>query len=45
MDYADQRRFAGTDARLVEDVLAEYGKLTQSHLQTYLPKAEPRSME
>jgi geranylgeranyl diphosphate synthase type II len=42
-DYTGQPRFAGTDARLVEDVLAEYGELTQSCLQQYLPVDEPRS--
>jgi geranylgeranyl diphosphate synthase, type II len=36
-------RFAGTDARLVEAVLAEYGKLTQAALERYLPDDEPRS--
>ena len=43
MEDADRRRFAGTDTPLVEDVLAEYGELTQAHLQHYLPAEEPRS--
>jgi geranylgeranyl diphosphate synthase type II len=43
MDDVDQCCFVGTDARLVEDVLTEYGTLTQSHLQAYLPTDEPRS--
>jgi geranylgeranyl diphosphate synthase, type II len=43
MDDAGQQCFAGTDARLVEELLAEYGELTRSHLEAYLPKNEPRS--
>ena len=41
--YADERRFAGTDEKLVQAVLAEYGELTRRHLQPYLPEDEPRS--
>ena len=43
MGYADEQRFAGTDDNLVQAVLAEYGQLTRSHLQEYLPQDEPRS--
>jgi geranylgeranyl diphosphate synthase, type II len=43
VDDADQRRFLGTDTRLVEELLAEYGALTRSHLQEYMPRDEPRS--
>jgi geranylgeranyl diphosphate synthase type II len=39
----DEHRFSGTDNRLVETVLAEYGALTRTHLQQYLPQDEPRS--
>ena len=42
MDGVDERGFAGTDARLVEEMLAEYGALTQTRLQEYLPRDEPR---
>ena len=43
MGYADERHFAGTDQKLVEAMLAEYGTLTQQRLQAYLPQEEPRS--
>jgi geranylgeranyl diphosphate synthase type II len=36
-------RFTGTDAGLVEAVLGEYGELTRTALQRYLPDDEPRS--
>ena len=42
MGYADERRFAGTDGKLVQAVLTEYGQLTRRHLQAYLPQEEPR---
>jgi geranylgeranyl diphosphate synthase, type II len=42
MGYAEERRFVGTDGRLVEEVLSEYGQLTRRHLQEYLPQEEPR---
>jgi geranylgeranyl diphosphate synthase, type II len=41
MNHADQRSFTGTDGKLVETVLSEYGALTRSHLQKYLPEDEP----
>jgi geranylgeranyl diphosphate synthase type II len=41
MGHADERDFTGTDGRLVETVLAEYGTLTRRHLQKYLPREEP----
>src|SRR5262245_49944394 len=43
MAHTDAQRFTRTDDALVESVLAEYAALTQSHLQAYLPKDEPRS--
>jgi geranylgeranyl diphosphate synthase, type II len=42
MRYAEAGQFVGTDEKLVEDVLSEYGQLTRRHLQEYLPQAEPR---
>jgi geranylgeranyl diphosphate synthase type II len=43
MGYVDERRLAGTDGKLVQAVLTEYGKLTQDSLREYLPQEEPRS--
>jgi geranylgeranyl diphosphate synthase type II len=43
MSYVDERRFAGTDEKLVQAMLAEYGELTRRHLQEYLPEEEPRT--
>ena len=43
MRSVDEGRFVGTDGKLVQAVLAEYGKLTQDHLREYLPQDEPRS--
>jgi geranylgeranyl diphosphate synthase, type II len=42
MRYAEAGQFVGTDEKLVEEVLSEYGQLTRRHLQEYLPQAEPR---
>jgi geranylgeranyl diphosphate synthase type II len=39
----EAREFTGTDGPLVETVLAEYGALTRSSVQTYLPRSEPRT--
>jgi geranylgeranyl diphosphate synthase type II len=43
MQLAEPQQFAGTDSALVEAVLSEYGKLTRSSVQRYLPSDEPRS--
>jgi geranylgeranyl diphosphate synthase type II len=39
----DESRVTGTDEALVQAVLAEYGELTRTCLQAYLPQEEPRS--
>lgn len=43
MQTTRERTFAGTDASLVKEVLAEYGQATLTRLKEYLPQEEPRS--
>jgi geranylgeranyl diphosphate synthase type II len=43
MGHAHETAFAGTDAALVSEVLAEYGALTRERLREYLPQEESES--
>jgi len=43
MGHVDEFGFSGTDDALVRTVLDEYGELTRTALQQYLPKGEPQT--
>jgi geranylgeranyl diphosphate synthase type II len=43
MGFADTLEFAPADEPLVREMLSEYGELTRTGMQAYLPQGEPRS--